>query len=284
MQPGRPWCAGDAPGYGLHRRGVESSHRRVSRGCHGGQYIEPVWFSPLTNRLPLPSGSGLLSLCAACHGWGRQRLCAGCVARFGNPVPRCVRCALEVPTGAAECGACLRDPPPFERTVAAVDYAHPWNRLITSYKFHQALDLAPAFAGCMLEALQRSGASHPDILLPVPLSEQRLRERGYNQAWELTRRLGRALRHAADAQLLLRVKDSLHQVALPLAQRAAHVRGAFAVEPRRLRELQGREVALVDDVMTTGATAAEIARVLLQAGAARVHVWVLARTPRPEDR
>lgn len=183
-----------------------------------------------------------------------------------------------------QCGACLRDPPPFERTVAAVDYAHPWDRLIAGYKFHQALDLAPAFAACMFEALQRSGTARPDLLLPVPLSESRLRERGYNQAWELTRRLGRALHHPADAQLLLRVKDSQHQAALPLAQRAAHVRGAFAVEPRRRRELQGREIALIDDVMTTGATAAEVSRVLLQAGAARVQLWVLARTPRPEDR
>ena len=122
------------------------------------------------------------------------------------------------------------------------------------------------------------------MLLPVPLSGKRLRERGYNQAWELARRLGRALHCPADARLLLRVKDSPHQLALPPAQRAANVRGAFAVEPRRISELRGREVALIDDVMTTGATAAEIVRVLLQAGAARVQVWVLARTPRPEDR
>jgi ComF family protein len=117
------------------------------------------------------------------------------------------------------------------------------------------------------------------LLLPVPLSTQRLRERGYNQAWELARRLGHALRCPADSRLLLRVKDTPHQLAFPRAKRAENVRAAFAVEPRRLGELRGRSVTLVDDVMTTGATVAEASRALLQAGASEVDVWVFARTP-----
>ncbi len=167
--------------------------------------------------------------------------------------------------------------------MAALDYSHPWDALIARFKFNAALDLAPMLSACLLEAVRHSEVAHPSLLLPVPLSAQRLRERGYNQAWELARRIGRAIHCQADARLLLRVKDSPHQLVFPRGQRAANVRSAFAVEPLRRSELRGRHVALVDDVMTTGATAAEATRVLLQAGAASVQVWVVGRTPRPED-
>jgi ComF family protein len=223
------------------------------------------------------------SQCAVCHGWGTQRVCAQCVARFAPALHRCTRCAIDVPAGVGVCGVCIKAPPPFEHTLAAVDYAHPWDGLITRFKFHSALDLAPALTQRLLDAFQRSEQAAPALLLPIPLSAARLRERGYNQAWELTRRLARELRCAADAGLLLRVKDTPHQLALAPGKRAANVHAVFAVEPQRRNELQGRTVTLVDDVMTTGATVAEAARVLLQAGAARVDVWVVARTPRTDS-
>jgi ComF family protein len=223
------------------------------------------------------------SLCAVCHGWGHQRVCGECLLRFARAVPRCARCAIAVPAGVAVCGACVSAPPPFASSVAAVDYAYPWDGLITRFKFHGALDLTAALTNCLADSVARSVATPPSLLLPVPLSGARLRERGYNQAWELTRRLGRLRRCAVDAQLLLRVRDTPHQLALPPEQRAGNMHAAFAVEPRRRAELQGRTVGLVDDVMTTGATAAEIARVLLQAGAAEVQVWAVARTPRPGE-
>ncbi|MEQ1682385.1 MAG: ComF family protein [Burkholderiaceae bacterium] len=222
------------------------------------------------------------SKCAVCHDWGTQRVCAQCVARFAPVLPRCGRCGIEVPVGTGSCGACLTDPPPFERTLAGVDYAHPWDGLITQFKFHAALDLAPALSRRLLDAFHRGGGPAPALLLAIPLSAERLRERGYNQAWELARRLARALDGRADPSLLLRVKDTPHQLALAPDKRAGNVHAAFAVEPRRRAELAGATVTLVDDVMTTGATAAEAARVLLQAGAAQVHVWVVARTPRSD--
>ncbi len=222
----------------------------------------------------------LPSLCAVCRGWGSQRVCEACVARFAVAVPRCRRCALPVPAGIDVCGACLTDPPPYARTLAAVDYDHPWDGLITHFKFHAALDLAPALAQRMLGAQQCSALVLPGLLLPIPLSDARLRERGYNQAWELTKRLGAALGCETDAALLLRVRDTPHQLAFPPGKRAGNVRAAFAIEPKRRTELAGRQVTLVDDVMTTGATVAEAARTLLQAGAGEVSVWVVARTPR----
>ncbi len=181
--------------------------------------------------------------------------------------------------GASICGACLRDASPIDQTLAVADYAYPFDALISRFKFNDALDLAQALARRLADAVDAAGGARPHWVLPAPLSRERLRERGYNQAWELARRIARMLACKADATLLLRVKDTPHQLALPREQRTANVRGAFLVEPRRAHELRGCDVAVVDDVMTTGATGAEIARTLKQAGAQRVRLWVVARTP-----
>lgn len=233
-------------------------------------------------------GSGLPRLrlpsqCAVCHGWGTQRVCHACIDRYDTPLPRCARCALRVPSGVEVCGRCLREPPAFERALAVADYAYPWDALVTQFKFHAALDLAPVLAQALLRSVRRAGIPRPSCLLPMPLGARRLRERGYNQAWELARRLGPALGCDADTGLLLRTQDRPHQLALPHAARAENVRGVFTLAPRRADEVRGREITLVDDVMTTGATAAEAARTLLDAGAAGVQVWVIARTPAPQD-
>jgi len=254
-----------------------------SLGHEAGQYIERVTSTLSTDRPSRPAQARLPSLCAVCRGWGLQRICADCVERHAAPTARCSRCALEVAAGVVVCGACLRQPPPWRAARAAVGYGFPWDRLIAAFKFHDALDLAPAFAALIARTGHDRHGSAPPLLLPVPLSAERLRERGYNQAWELARRLAPLLGGIADAALLLRVRDTPHQLALPPERRAANVKGAFAVEPRRLAELRGRDVIVVDDVMTTGATTAEIAHVLLAAGAASVEIEVVARTPKPDD-
>ncbi|HEY5323635.1 MAG TPA: ComF family protein [Caldimonas sp.] len=225
------------------------------------------------------------SLCAVCEGWGLGRVCADCRERFAPLVPRCRRCALQVPAGIEVCGECLAAPPPFDAAFARVDYAYPWDRLIPAFKFHAALDLTTVFVAAMLEAgAGRAIDASESLVVPVPLSDARLRERGFNQAWELARRLAPRIGGRAESSLLVRLRETAHQIALPPDERAGNVRDAFAVEPRRRGEIRGRTVALIDDVMTTGSTAAEIARVLRHAGAARIEVWVVARTPRPGDR
>lgn len=220
------------------------------------------------------------SQCAVCRGWGAGRVCGSCTARFAAPVPRCLQCALPVPAAATRCGACTVAPPPFDHTVAAVDYAFPWDGLVLALKFHGALDLAGALAARLATAVQARGEPLPDLLLPVPSSPARLQARGFNPAWELARRLG----PPAHAALLLRIRDGPPQLQLPETRRGANVGGAFAVEPLCRHAVAGRSIAVVDDVMTTGATAREVARVLRQAGAREVRVWVLARTPPPHLR
>lgn len=197
--------------------------------------------------------------------------------------PRCVRCALRVPQGVAVCGTCLVTPPPQDGAVAAVDYAAPWDRLVTRFKFHEGLDLSASLASLVLEAWRQAGEARPDLIVPVPLSAPRLRERGFNQSWEIARRLASATGCRADAALVLRIRDTLHQTACPIDKRASNVKDAFLVEPRRAAEVRGKTIAIVDDVMTTGATIGEIVRMLRQSGAAQVHAWVLARTPAPGE-
>ncbi len=233
------------------------------------------WTARLAGRLP--------TQCALCRGWCAGRVCAPCVQRFAAAVPRCRRCALRVPAGADACGACLAAPPAFDAAVAAVDYAWPWDGLIGHFKFHAALDLAPALAERLAAAWRAQSLGAPHWLLPVPHARERLRERGYNQAWEIARRLAPRIGGTADARLLVRLRDTPHQLALPPGRRAANVRGAFALAPGGPARLRDARVTLVDDVMTTGATAAEIAAVLKRAGVREVAVAVLARTPRPGD-
>lgn len=173
------------------------------------------------------------------------------------------------------CGACMRDPPPLDACVAAVPYAYPWAGLIVRFKFQARPGHADLLAGVMRHAPWVEPAlDHADTVLPMPLSAQRLRERGFNQALELARRLAPA---KTDATLLLRIRDTAPQNTLNRAQRLRNVRHAFAVEPARVGELPGRQLVLVDDVMTSGASLYAAATTLRQAGAAHVTALVLAR-------
>jgi ComF family protein len=162
--------------------------------------------------------------------------------------------------------------------MAAVSYGPPWNWLINDFKFRNALDLADSLATLLLQSQPPQTDMPPSLMVPVPLNAYRLRERGYNQSWELAHRCARRLGCQADSALLIRIKDTSRQASLSREQRATNMRGAFAVEPTRRSEIRGRAITLVDDVMTTQATAGEAARTLLAAGALSVRVWVIART------
>ncbi len=182
---------------------------------------------------------------------------------------RCPQCAL--PTGdGGVCGACLSHPPRFDRVSAAFAYAWPLAPLIHHYKYAGNLALAELLAQALCARLNGSG----DLIIPMPLAPQRLRSRGFNQALEIARVVSRMTGTPLAANACRRVRDTAPQVSLPWRERAQNIRGAFVCDA----DLTGLRVAVVDDVMTTGATLNELARNLRQAGAIEVQGWMVART------
>lgn len=216
------------------------------------------------------------SQCAICHAWPSQRLCPACTARFAQPASRCQRCALRTPEGVAVCGACLQNPPAFDACLTAVDYAYPWADVLADFKFRGDPGWARALSLLMLGAPGIGDAiAAADRVLPMPLSPGRLRERGFNQAALLARHLAPG---KADVRTLLRLRATETQSRLPRAQRLRNLQAAFVVEPARAVRMQGTHVALIDDVMTTGATMQAASLALAEAGASRITAIVLART------
>jgi len=177
--------------------------------------------------------------------------------------------------GDAACAECLRKPPRFKATVAAHAYAFPLDRLIQALKYEHRLELALPLGDALAAAVRRAPALFAGVeaVVPLPLSRARQRERGFNQSIEIgrivARRTGLPL-----ARLLSRTAHAPPQASLPWRARAGNVRGAFACADH----LDGRHVAVLDDVMTTGATLDAAAAALIAAGAARVDAWVVART------
>lgn len=174
---------------------------------------------------------------------------------------------------AGPCAACLKRPPPFDAAIAPLEYAGAVRHLVTRFKFGGRLSHGVPLAHHLLEAVRRDGVTDlPGALLPVPIHPRRLRERGYNQSLELARPLARHLGMPVLHLALQRVRATPPQMALPESARAANVRGAFVV-----RGEIPAHVALVDDVLTTGATVGELARLLRARGCQRVEVWCAVR-------
>jgi ComF family protein len=220
--------------------------------------------------------SALPSQCSVCHAWPSQPVCEACVARFAQPQPRCRTCALPVPGSITQCGACLRNPPPLDACLSAVPYAFPWDGLITRFKFGNA----PGWAATLALLLRSAPWVEPaleqaEFLLPMPLSPQRLQERGFNQSLELARHLapGKVV-----SDLLLRILHTAPQSSLQRDERLQNVIAAFAIDPLRIATLRGKRVVLLDDVMTSGASLFAATQVLREAGAAHITGLVLART------
>lgn len=170
------------------------------------------------------------------------------------------------------CGHCLREPPAFDRTVALFTYAFPVDALIQALKYGHRLDLVRALAAPL--AQRTASAPRPDVLIAMPLHPHRLRERGFNQAMELAKIIARQLDIPLLPQGAERIRATTPQVDLPWKERAINLRGAFSSN----LDLTGKHVALVDDVMTSGASLHELALALRRQGASEISAWVVART------
>jgi len=199
-------------------------------------------------------------------------LCAACAAELPRNPCCCQRCALPLAAPAALCGACQRRMPPWDAAWSPFRYGWPLDRLESRYKF--SADLAAGRVLATLWSREPRPSDLPALILPVPLHRRRLRQRGYNQALELARPLARALDLPCRHDLLQRQRDTSPQTELDAATRRRNMRGAFALSAGASLP---DHVAILDDVMTTGTTLAECARVLKRAGVRRVDVWALAR-------
>ncbi len=216
--------------------------------------------------------------CALCVAYaGDELLCRACEEALPRLPLSCPVCALPTPA-AVVCGSCTARSPPYASTIAAFVYAFPVDRLLQQFKYRGQLALAD-WAGDALATAVRFGleargpCERPDCIVALPLAPTRQRERSFNQAREIAQRVARRLALPL-ASGLKRITAGPPQAALPWHHRRHNVRGAFAVRG----EVRGASIALVDDIMTTGATLAEAALALRRAGASRVECWVVART------
>jgi ComF family protein len=215
-------------------------------------------------------------VCLVCGQAGRREMdcCSGCEAELPSLVGQCARCGLELDCDVAVCGRCAMAMPAYSATWPGFSYRGEIERLVRRFKFNGDLAAGRLLADLLARRLAAVGAPRPDLVVPVPLHPRRLLWRGYNQSALLCRDLVARMSGLPWDDALARVRLTSNQAELPAEQRGRNVRNAF-----RIARLPGppRFVALVDDVMTTGSTLDECARVLRAAGVERVDVWVVAR-------
>jgi len=235
----------------------------------------------------------LPSQCAVCRSWPSKPVCNACMARFAQVKQRCKSCAIALPADVSmglrvnpdRCTDCIKQAPPIDSALAALDYAYPWSSLISRYKFGEHPGWAAFFAEILLKVPEVNQAladlQSTDLILPMPLSVERLQTRGFNQAWELAHALAKqsGSKASTDNRILLRVKNTRPQTELLRQERLANVKDAFLIDPLRVAALKGKRVILVDDVMTSGASLFTASMALRAAGAAHITGIVLAKTP-----
>lgn len=201
-------------------------------------------------------------------------LCSGCRAELPVLVSQCMHCAIPLPETASSrvCADCVRRPR-FDHAFAAFHYREPVAWMIGGLKYHQHLAHARVLGNLLAQHIAARATDPPDLIAPVPLHPAAFRRRGFNQAERIAARLAQRLDWPLDRNAFARLRDTPHQSTLDAAQRATNVRDAFVAR----RDLTGRHVAIVDDVMTTARTASAIARAARAAGATRVAVYCVAR-------
>jgi len=198
--------------------------------------------------------------------------CAACRGDLPVRKKTCYCCGVSLAMEGL-CAKCLGRPPNYERVITAYSYQTPVNQLIRAVKYQQRLELVSALGEELIKQIQERQETLPDCLVPVPLHRHRLQHRGFNQALELARLLGKGLAVHVDSGIAKRTRATRPQFEFPYKARQANVRKAFALKHRPAYE----SVAIVDDIITSGATANELALLFKQAGVKRVFVWALAR-------
>jgi ComF family protein len=221
----------------------------------------------------LGSRADWLGLCLLCRQPcdDQPLLCGWCQHALQQRALRCRLCAAPLQAEGIICGRCQRRPPPWQRLQVIGDYLPPYPMLIPQLKYSGQILLAPLLARLLADHLDV--AQPPEAIIPVPLHWWRQWWRGFNQAQEIGQALSQLTRIPLDSQLLRRTKATPRQTSLSAGQRRRNLRGAFQISPHHYRH-----VALLDDVVTTGATAGQLTRLLHESGVQQVEVWAICRT------
>lgn len=204
---------------------------------------------------------------------GESGLCNPCLNSL--PTANGIRCPIcfSATATASPCGRCIQQRPNFDRVVASLEYATPVDHLVTGLKYSHGLSAARALAFMLTRVLECE--PYPDIVLAMPIAPTRLRERGFNQAEEIARYACAEFGLRASRAIAQRTSAGLPQASLPWRERARNVRGVFECNV----DISGKTVAVIDDVLTTGATLDALASALKRGGAHSVTGWIVARTP-----
>lgn len=208
----------------------------------------------------------------------QQDLCQACLAAFPIVTQKCSRCAQKLAVSGKDllCGSCIYHPPPFAATHSLFAYEAPLTTLIPALKFGRQLIYARILGELMANQLKEVWYCHrplPDLLIPVPLHKERLQQRGYNQALEIARPIHQCLGIPIEIQAIKRIKNTPAQMKLSAVERRQNLKQAFMYDG----DLTDKTIAILDDVMTTGATVTELSYTLLEKGANRIDIWCCAR-------
>ncbi|MDF2867854.1 MAG: hypothetical protein K0S11_1324 [Gammaproteobacteria bacterium] len=201
-------------------------------------------------------------------------LCQACIADLPYIKQACKTCGLPLSNANLTCGACLINPPIYDRLVTPFYYQHPLNFIVTAIKFHNKLNYAKILGLLLADAVRQRVFNLPEIIIPIPMHRERLKERGYNQALEIARPISRLLDIPIDYQSCARLKSTSPQTGLKTKQRRQNIKNAFHIR----RDFTAKHVALVDDVVTTGSTITELCKVLKSYGVKHIQIWGCART------
>lgn len=219
-------------------------------------------------------------MCGCCS--GDENLCLPCSSELPRSGHSCGLCGLPLLLGADRfCSHCLISPPPWDTVIAALAYRFPVDQLVCRLKFGRNLACGRILAGELTLAVRKRGGDTPGCILPVPLHRLRQFTRTFNQADVIARWVGKQLAIPVYGSCLHRQRRTCAQSGLDAAARKNNIKDAFSCKIPAKRLAAFGHVALIDDVMTTGATLAECTKSLKKAGAAKVSVWVAARAPEP---
>ncbi len=220
------------------------------------------------------------AICLLCGTQGTENIdiCAPCQNDLPHNHNCCRICALPLPSNHTDepiCGKCLKQTPIFDCCHAPFSYGYPISGLISNFKFNGKLHAGRLLSELLINFIKTNNLELPHLIIPVPLHPKRLRERGFNQALELAKPIGRHFNIPVDTKSCKRTRATETQSTLDKKIRVKNMRGAFEI----VQPLNCEHIALIDDVVTTGTTVNELAKAVKASGVQRVDVWALARTP-----